>query len=277
MDYGYFPGCSLKSTAKEYDATVRAVCRSFGVNLIEINDWVHAISEEISLALPLRNLLHAEAQGLQKVLSPCPACHSHMLCSHEETGKDDGHQQRLQELAGGEYNRTIQLRHLVDFLFHEVGIEDIKAQVKKPLQGIKAVSYYGCLTRLPGIEIEDKEMPTMIDEIIAALGAEPLRWSHTTECCGASFAISKADIVVRLVREILSAAKRAGADCVIVVCPLCQSNLDMRQVEIQKRYGDRFNLPIIYLSQLILMSQGHTYQDLQFSKHLIDPQPLLMR
>lgn len=284
MDYGYFPGCSLKSTATEYDATVRAVCRSFNINLIEIDDWVccgatpvHAISEEISLALPLRNLAKAEAQGLKKILSPCPACHSHMLCSHDETGSNDEHKHRLQELAGCQYNNTLQLRHFVDLLFQEVGVEAIKAQVTKPLEGIKTVSYYGCLTRFPGIAFEDKEMPTMIDEITAATGAVPLRWSHTTECCGASFAISKKDIVIRLVREILSAAKLCGAECIVVVCPLCQSNLDMRQLEIKKKYRDSFNLPIIYLSQLILMSQGYSYQDLQFSKHLIDPRPLLMR
>ncbi len=284
MDYGYFPGCSLKSTATEYDATVRAVCQSFNINLTEIDDWVccgatpvHAISEEISLALPLRNLAKAEAQGLKKVLSPCPACHSHMLCSHNETNNNDQHKRRLQELSGCEYSNTLQLRHLLDLLFLEVGVEAIKARVTKSLNGIKTVSYYGCLTRFPGVEIEDKEMPTMMDEITAATGAAPMHWSHATECCGASFAISKKDIVIRLVREILTAAKQCGADCIVVVCPLCQSNLDMRQVEIQKTYREHYNLPVIYLSQLILMSQGYSYHHLQFSKHLIDPKPLLMR
>ena len=282
MDYGYFPGCSLKSTATEYDSTVRALCSNFGINLVEIEDWVccgsspvHAISEEISLALPLQNLSQSERQGLKSILSPCPSCHSHMQCSHAEMEQEGGHRARLEELTGAHYTGSLQLRHLVDFLYHEVGIDKIKEKVTRPLQGIKAVSYYGCMTRFPGITFENREMPTMIDEIVQALGAEALSWSHMTECCGASFSISKTDTVLRLVQEILEAARIVNASCIIVVCPLCQSNLDMRQIEIGQKTGARFNLPIIYLSQLILMSQGSTFQELGFAKHLIDPLPLL--
>jgi heterodisulfide reductase subunit B2 len=282
MDYGYYPGCSLKSTATEYDSTVRQLCRSFGINLVEIDDWVccgsspvHAQSEEISLALPLKNLAQAERQGLKSVLSPCPSCHSHMLCSHAEAGAGGRHRQRLQELAGSSYAGSLQLRHLVDFLYNDVGIDKIKEKVIRPLTGIKAVAYYGCMTRFPGITFDDKEMPVMIDEIVQALGAEALPWSHTTECCGASFSISKTDTVLRLVREILEAARLVNAGCIIVVCPLCQSNLDMRQAEIEKKTGERFNLPIIYLSQLILMSQGTSPQELGYSKHIVDPMLLL--
>ena len=282
MDYGYFPGCSLKSTAKEYDSTVRQLCRSFGINLIEIDDWVccgsspvHALSEEISLALPLKNLSQAEGQGLKNILSPCPSCHSHMLCSHAEMEKEGSHRERLQELAGSHYAGSLQLKHLIDFLYYDVGIDKIKEKVTRPLTGIKAVAYYGCMTRFSGITFDDREMPTMIDDIVQALGAEALPWSHTTECCGASFSISKTETVLRLVREILEAARLVNAGCIIAVCPLCQSNLDMRQVEIRKKTGELFNLPVIYLSQLILMSQGSSRQELGFSRHLIDPTPLL--
>jgi heterodisulfide reductase subunit B2 len=282
MDYGYFPGCSLKSTAREYDSTVRQVCESFGVNLIEIDDWVccgsspvHALSEEISLALPFKNLANAERQGLQKILSPCPSCHSHMSCSHAEAGAEEHRRQRLQDLAESNYAGSLQLRHLVDFLYQDVGLEKIKEKVSRQLTGIKAVAYYGCMTRFPGITFDDREMPVMIDEIVQALGAEPLQWSHTTECCGASFSISKTETVLRLVRDILEAARNVNADCIITVCPLCQANLDMRQAEIEKNTGERFNLPILYLSQLILMSQGNSLQQLGFSKHMVDPKPLL--
>jgi heterodisulfide reductase subunit B2 len=282
MDYGYYPGCSLKSTATEYDSTVRQLCRSFGINLVEIEDWVccgstpvHAQSEEISLALPLKNLAQAERQGLKQVLSPCPSCHSHMQCSHDEAGAESSRRQRLEELSGSSYSGSLKLRHLVDFLYHDVGIEKIKEKVTRPLTNIKAVAYYGCMTRFPGITFDDREMPVMIDEIMQALGAEALPWSHTTECCGASFSISKTETVLRLVRDILEAARIVNANCIIAVCPLCQSNLDMRQAEIEKKTGERFNLPVLYLSQLILMSQGASNQQLGFSKHMVDPKPLL--
>jgi heterodisulfide reductase subunit B len=115
----------------------------------------------------------------------------------------------------------------------------------------------------------------MMDEIMEALGAEPLRWSHKTECCGASFSIAKVEVVYRLVGEILRAAKRAQADCIVVVCPLCQSNLDMRQIDLEKKMNESFDLPIVYLSQLILLAQGKGFNEVGFDKHLVSPQPIL--
>ncbi len=282
MQIGYFPGCSLKSTAKEYDLSVKLLAQSCGIELIEIEDWnccgatpAAAVSEELSLALPLRNLIRASAQHLSSILSPCPACHSHLLLAQKEVTEGGTYKKRLHEIVDNQHTPTITLRHLVDFIYKDIGLTKLKETLVKPLEGFKLVSYYGCLTRLKGIEIEDKENPTMMDEIINALGAHALDWSHKTECCGASFSITKTDTVLRLVGEILTAAKAVGADAVVVVCPLCQSNLDMRQLGLTQKNIKRFDLPIVYLSQLILLAQGKSYRALGFDKHLVNPRVLI--
>ena len=280
MEYGYFPGCSLSSTAKEYNLTVRALATSFGVKLTEIADWnccgatpAATVSEEVSLALPWCNLASAEKMGLSKVLSPCPACHSHMCTSHE-AAQDARLSSRLAELTEIPYAGKVELRHLLDFLTEEVGLDKIAESAKTPLVGLKAVCYYGCLTRLHGVDVDDVEMPVKMDRVVEACGGMSLPFSHATDCCGASLVLSKIDTVLRLSNEILDAAKLAGADCVVVVCPICQGNLDMRQKAIEKKYDRSYDLPIVYLSQVVMMSQGMGYEDLGFGKHFTSPRKL---
>ncbi len=280
MEYGYFPGCSLGSTAKEYDATVRGLAESFGIQLKEIEDWnccgatpAAAVSEEISLALPWCNLAQAEQMGLSAVLSPCPACHSHMCTSHEAADQA-ALAARMQELTEAEYAGKIQLRHLLDFVTEEIGLDKLAEKVAKPLAGLKAVCYYGCLTRLHGVAVDDVEQPTKMEQIIEALGGTALPFSRKTDCCGASLVLSKTDTVLRLSNDILAGAKAAGANCVVVVCPVCQGNLDMRQKAIEKKAEADYDLPIVYLSQLIMMALGWDYKQLGFKKHFVKPEAL---
>lgn len=282
MSVGYYPGCSLESTAREFDLSFRAVCRGYGIDLVDIPDWnccgaspAHQLNEELALALPYRNLLKAEEGGLETVVSPCPACYSHLLHTHKKVVERPELSDRLTEMVGAGYHKSVASKHLLDFLFHDIGVEGIGERVKKPLKGLRVAGYYGCLMRLPGVDMDDAENPTMMDEIVAAIGAEPLDWSHKTECCGASLSITRTDIGLRLANEILGAAQVVKADCIAVVCPLCQSNLDMRQPDVEKKYGRSYNLPLIYLTQLIGLSLEMGTEDLGLERLVIDPAPLL--
>lgn len=282
MNVGYYPGCSLESTAKEFDLSFRAICKRYGIDLVDIPDWnccgaspAHQLSEELAFALPYRNLLKAEEGSLKTVVSPCPACYSHLLHTHKTVGERPELGDRLTEMVGSTYQESIGSKHLLDFLFRDIGVERIRESAEKPLKDLRVVSYYGCLTRLPGVDIDDAENPTMMDEIISALGAVPLDWSHKTECCGASLSITRTDIGLRLATEILEAAKGVKADCIAVVCPLCQSNLDMRQPDVEKKYNRSYNLPLIYLTQLIGITLGIGIKDLGLDKLIVDPVPLL--
>ncbi len=282
MRYAYFPGCSLHSTAKEYDESTRAVCRELGIELEEIPDWnccgatsAHAVNRELSLALPLRNLAKAEAMGLD-VMAPCAACFNR-LKSADATAKD--HPDLLKAVAeksGISYQGKIGVLSLLKAL-DAVGVDEIKSHVKRELAGLKPACYYGCLLlRPPDVtQFDDPENPTSMDNIVAALGAEPVDWPHKTECCGASFSISKSDIVVKLTHDILSAAKKNGANCIVTACPLCQGNLDMRQEQVEAKYGERYGMPVFYVTQLMGMAFGIPNSSLGLSRLMVNPDAVL--
>ena len=283
MEVGYYPGCSLESSAKEFDLSIRAIFKELEVSLKEIPDWsccgaspAHYLNEELAVALPYRNLVNAEEANLEQVVSPCPACYSHLKHVHELVGKDPALSKRLQALVGKGYEGKVRSKHFLDFIKEDVGLERLKSSLKTSLKGLKVASYYGCLTRLPGVDIDDRENPILMDEIVGAIGGDPLDWSHKTECCGASLSVTRTEIALRLTRAILEAATEKGAECIAVVCPLCQSNLDTRQGDINKKYGTSYEIPILYLSQLIGLTQKLSSSELGLDRLIINPTHLLL-
>jgi len=283
MQVGYYPGCSLESSAKEFDLSIRSVFQEMGILLKEIPDWnccgaspAHYLNEELAAALPYRNLVKAEEVGLDQVVTPCPACYSHLRHIHEEVSKDPHLAERLETIVGKKYRSGVSSKHLLDFLKEDIGLERLETSIKASLNGLKVVSYYGCLTRLPGVHLDDVENPVLMDEIVKTIGGESLDWSHKTECCGASLSVSRTEIALRLVRSILEAAQEKGADCIVVVCPLCQSNLDTRQRDINKIYETSYRIPVLYLSQLIGLTQKLGYAQLGLNRLVISPYNLLL-
>ncbi len=282
MQVGYYPGCSLEKNAKDFDLSIRAVLGELGVSLQEIPDWnccgatpAHATSEELSLALPYRNLAQAEEAGINKILSPCPACYSSLKHVSDEIS-DGAVRERLASISGKKFTGRTEPAHLLPFLKEDIGLERLKSAMKTSLQGLRTVSYYGCLTRLPGVSFEDQEIPAIMDEIVTTLGGEALDWSHKTECCGAGLSVTRTDITLRLVHSILEAAEEQKADCIAVVCPLCHFNLDVRQEDVNKKYGTRFHLPVLYISQLIGLTYGIGYRELGLDRLVVPARDLLL-
>lgn len=277
MQVGYYPGCSLESSAKEFDLSLRAIFQEMGISLQEIPDWnccgaspAHSLSEELGMALPYRNLAKAEEAGLREIISPCPACYSRMKHTHEKVALDRSLADRLRTLVGKDYRGSSESKHILDFLKEDIGLKRLKSKMKRSLKGLRVASYYGCLTRLPGVKIDDVENPVMMDEMVEALGGKSLDWSHKTECCGASLSLTRTEIALRLVRSILEAAEEKGAECIAVVCPLCQSNLDVRQSLVYKK-----KMPILYITQLIGLTQGIGYAKLGLDGLIIGSRDLL--
>ena len=277
MQVGYYPGCSLESSAKEFDLSLRAIFQEMGISLQEIPDWnccgaspAHSLSEELGMALPYRNLAKAEEAGLREIISPCPACYSRMKHTHEKVALDRSLADRLRTLVGKDYKGSLEAKHILDFIKEDIGLKRLKSSMKRSLKGLRVASYYGCLTRLPGVKIDDVENPVMMDEMVEALGGKSLDWSHKTECCGASLSLTRTEIALRLVRSILEAAEEKGAECIAVVCPLCQSNLDVRQSLVYKK-----KMPILYITQLIGLTQGIGYAKLGLDGLIIGSRDLL--
>ncbi|MHB8926450.1 MAG: CoB--CoM heterodisulfide reductase iron-sulfur subunit B family protein [Bacillota bacterium] len=283
MKYAYYPGCSLHSTATEYDATTRTVCQTLGVELEEIPDWnccgatsAHATNHLLSLALPARDLAKAEQMGLD-VVAPCAACYNRMAQTIHETKDNEVLRGRVSAVIGADYEGTAKAKSLLEVLAADVGPKVVEAKVQKPLKGLRVAAYYGCLlVRPPAVTgWDDAENPQSMDKLMTALGAETVDWSHKTECCGASLTVSRTDIVLKLTRDILDAAKAAGADALVCACPMCQANLDGRQGAVEKTYKTNYHLPVFYFTQLMSLAFGIEPYKLGFARHSIDPRELL--
>jgi len=286
MKYAYFPGCSLHSTAKEYDISSRAVAGALGIELVEIPDWVccgatpaHLTLHLLSLALPVKNLLAAKKLGNYEVATCCAACFSRLKIANKFMEDDLEHRSKVEEIVGTKYSGEVKVRHFLDILVNVFGLKNISERVTKKISGLKVACYYGCLlTRPPEVtELDDLEDPHLIDDLMKTIGVEPVQWPYKTECCGASFSLTKTDIVLKLSRDILQMAYDEGAQAIVVACPLCQSNLDLRQGMINKKYKKKFNMPIFYFTQLLGLALGIEPSKLGLEKHIVNPMPLLER
>ncbi len=286
MKVAYFPGCSLHSTARDYDMSFQLVCRKLGIELEEIPHWVccgaspaHVTSHLLSIALPCKNLVLAEEMGLDTVVAPCAACFNRLRVAQQEMAEDSRLSKDVESVLGKPYGGKIETKHPLQMIADDTGLAKVEKMIKRELQGLKVASYYGCLLVRPPdtVGFDDPEDPQSMDRLVSTLGGEAVPWAFKTECCGASFSLSETDIVLELSGEILNTALEAGAECILVACPLCQSNLDLRQKGIEKKYGKKINLPVLYFTELLGLALGMNMRELGLFKHIVNPSKLLER
>jgi len=276
LKYGYYPGCSLEATAKEYNESVKASAELLNVDLVELEDWNccgassgHCTNPELSLALPARNLAKAEKQGLDLAVA-CAACFLRFKQTNHDLRADDALRQKIEKIIDTPYQAKTDVRHVLDIFVREVGLEEIERRVKKPLKGLKLAAYYGCyLVRPPNItQFDDPENPMIMDNLLTTLGAEPVEWTHKVDCCGGNLLLSRIDVVIKLCNDICNAAKEAGAAAIVTACPLCQANLELRQT---------VGVPTFYFSELLAMALGTDTAKLNswWKCHIYNPRPVL--
>ena len=281
--YAFFPGCSLESTGWDFDRSTRAICRTLGIELVDIPDWVccgstpaHSTSATLSVALPVMNLQKAEGMGLP-ILTACASCYSRLRTANHAVQHDPDEKNRAERVTAKPYSGGVEVRHLLDVLVNDLGVDAIRAKVRRPLAGLQVACYYGCLlTRPPGIvAFDNAEHPDSMDRILEAIGAEPVAWPYKTECCGAALSITRSDIVNRLSHKLLSMARQAGAQCLAVACPLCESNLDLRQADAVKAHGPIPATPVLYVTQLLGLALGLSNEDVGLDSLFVSAEQLL--
>jgi heterodisulfide reductase subunit B len=264
MRVGYFPGCSLHSTAKDYDRSTQAVCERLGIELVELSNWnccgstlVRSSDMFLSIALPCRNLAIAEADGLD-IVAPCAVCYSRFKQAQFEVRNDVGLMNKVIRAIELDFRGGSNIYSPIDLIYEKVGLDAVRAALVRSLGGLKIAVYYGCLlVRPPKVtQLDDPENPVFLDKIMQAAGAETVDWSHKTECCGGSLSISRADIVERLVDEIMRSAQAEGADCIVTACPLCQTNLEIYQSDAKKRFDGTYDISIYYFTELLETAFG---------------------
>ena len=284
MRYAYYPGCSLHSTAKEYDMSLRAVCEKVGVELEEVKNWIccgstpaHTTSRLLSLALPLKNLAEIEKSGFKEVVVPCESCFSRFKTAQHEIDNEPELAAKVEGIIEHKFRDGVRVYHPLEILSSNTELSKITGLVKNDLSRLTVVCYYGCLlTRPPKVtEFDDCEYPQTMDKILRALDVSTLDWSYKTDCCGGSLNLTRPDIVLKLSRDILEGAKSVGADAIAVACPMCHANLDLLQEEIEKMYQTTYHLPILYFTQLIGLAFGIPAEKLLLKRHLVDTEDVL--
>jgi heterodisulfide reductase subunit B2 len=280
VSYTFYPGCSLDATAKDFHVSTFAVAGKIGLDMPEIENWIccgstaaHSSDPLLADALPAQNLRAAKGRT---VAVACASCYSRLKMANHHIAGDAAVRAEVAQVVGGDYDGLTPVRHMLEILGEDLR-QEIAAKIRRPLTGLKVACYYGCLlSRPPEVtQFDDAENPTLMDKLLETAGATPVDWPHKTECCGASFSITDSSIVVDLSDQILSMAKAAGVDCIATACPLCQLNLDMRQLDIETKYGRRYNMPVFYFTQLLGLALGCSASDVSLDSLVVDPRELL--
>jgi heterodisulfide reductase subunit B len=286
MEYTYYPGCSLHSSAPAYEHSTQAVMNALGAKLVELEDWnccgataYMSIKELTAFTISARNLALAKTSG-RDVVAPCSGCFVGLTKANKYINEFPEVREKVNLAlaeAGLSYDGGVKVRHLLDIIINDVTIERLKTLVKRPLTGLKVACYYGCQLVRPKTPLDDPEEPKRLEELIAALGATPTYFPMKANCCGGSIMGTEESIGVRLSKNITECAVKSGAECMVCPCPLCQMNLDAYQPRINRTYGKDFKLPILYFTQLIGLALGLQPKDLGFGTELVGAEEILKR
>ena len=283
----YYPGCSLHGTSREFDESLRAVLAALRIPIREIDDWSccgassgHTTDHLLGVALPARNLALAEAQGFASVLAPCAACYNRLTAARLAVAAEDDLAARMPDVLGRPFANTVAVESVVALLRDSAtAIEEevAAALTPNPLEGLRLAAYYGCLlVRPPEVAgADDPEAPLSMDEVIAACGADAVDWNMKVECCGGAFSVSRTNSVVRLGRAIIEDARRNGAEAIVVACPLCHSNLDLRQKAMMTRGEEP--MPVLFITQVVGLALGLPAAALGLDRHFVDTEPFIQR
>ncbi len=285
MGIPYFPGCTLSTKAKNYDRSARAVAKTLGLELEELPEWQCCgatfplmLDDSMALIAPTRILYQAQQAG-GRVTTLCSICFNVLRRSQALLERDEEMLDRINWFTEQDYEGNVYVAHFLELLRDDLGWEEgpapLAEQVKRPLTGMKAAPYYGCLLLRPHDEIglDDPEDPRILHDLLRALGAEPVDFPYNVECCGSYLMVREPEVPETLSQEIVTSAGEHGADIVVTACPLCQFNLDYPQRETAgTRTGSR--IPVVYFTQLMAVALGLPEETWGFEDHYVDPKRL---
>jgi heterodisulfide reductase subunit B2 len=291
-DYLFYPGCSMESSAKAYEASLEAISAPLGINLHEIEDWnCCGATEYLSLdllpaySLIARNLALAEKQanGTKTLMAACSACYLNLSKADHYMHEDKAFGKKVNEAlaAGGLHYDPGQLvvRHLLDVIFNDIGLDKVKEKVVKPLTGLRVASYIGCMVPRPDYNghSSDTEHPYELDDLLKALGAEVIDFPLKTACCGGHMTQIGPDTAFELIRRLISAADQYKADALVALCPMCQMNLDAFQGQMNGYFHTTYHMPILFFTQLMGVAFGMAPEKLGFGSEFVSAHEAMKR
>ncbi|MGC8872557.1 MAG: CoB--CoM heterodisulfide reductase iron-sulfur subunit B family protein [Caldimicrobium sp.] len=278
----FYPGCTLE-TAAGYEESIKAVNKVLGIDLPELDDWnccgataLFSVDKLLSLVFPARNLAKAEKEEAKWIVTPCNACYATLRKVKAILRENEALREKVNKALSAEglfYRGSISIKHLLDFYLQSELFEGIKERIKKPLNGLRVATYYGCQYTRPitGEETDDPEVPNNLDRLLVALGAEVVDYSMKTYCCGAAQMVSHEKGCLKLINRIVRGAIKEGADVIVAICPMCQFNVELGESKLGYR------VPVLYFTQLIGLSLGIPKKMLGLEKLMISSNPLLSK
>ena len=281
----YYPGCTLKTKAKNFEDAAFASLTALDVELVELPRWnccgavYNLSSDDLAHQLaPVRSLIRAKEQGAKRLVTLCAFCYNTLKRANLLMVQDDEKRDALNSFMEEEpdYQGEVEVKHLLEVLRDDIGWERIAQQVKTPLEGLRVAAYYGCtLLRPQDAAIDDVERPTVLQDLLRALGATVVEFPFSTECCGSYQIVTNPGYVETCVHDILSSATREGTEALVLSCPLCDYNLGQRQRELAAKHSDFQKLPLLYFTQLMAVAFGCDPEVCRFELNHGRPRPLL--
>lgn len=286
MRYSYYPGCSLEATAKPYDISVRAVCQALDLGLDEVEDWnccgatsYISIRELTAFAISARNLALAEKMG-NDLVTVCPACYTVLNKTNIYMREKEDIKKTVGEalaVANLKYDGTVKVRHLLDIIVNDIGLEKINPKISQRLDGLKIAPYYGCQISRPHGTFDDPEFPMTMDNLFSSLGAEVVNFPLKAKCCGGMLMTTEPEEGLNLIKSLLSCAQDNKAELIVTACPLCEINLEAYQKKVNRKFKTDFFIPAIYFTQLLGVALGLPKEKLAIGKELVSSERVLDR
>jgi len=284
--YAYFPGCSLEKMALSYHVSTIETTQKLGVELKELEDWnccgataYFHVDELLAYTLCARNLAIAEKENLDLV-APCSGCYKNMYFTNAYLKSDPDLAEHINfalEEDNLHFAGNISVRHLIEVFVNDLGLEEIKAKVTHPLEGLRVAPYYGCQILRPRKNDEDVEQPQFFEGLLTAIGAQPVDFAYRLRCCGGALIITSRHAALSMVRDLLQNAIDSGAAVIATACPMCQVNLECYQKQVNQEFGTEFSVPVLYFTQLIGLALGIAPERLRIGTELVLPTPALPR
>ena len=283
----YYPGCTLKTSAKNLEQSAYAIAEVLGHELVEMDDWnccgvASSLTDDDLMhhLAPIRNLIHVEDKGEDKIILLCDMCYNTLKQTNLRVKENPDDLETLNSFMDREndYKGTVKIIHFLEFLRDEIGFDTLKKMVKNPLKDMKIMPYYGCMLLRPReVSIDDAEEPTILKDLLTALGAEVIDNPFKIECCGSYHTIEEQKLVSNRAYRITKFAADKGCNAIVLSCPLCRFNLDVRGKEAERLFTNYKQLPVYYYTQLIAVALGLDPKYCGFENHAVDPVLLLKK
>ncbi len=285
MKIPYYPGCTLNTFAKSFDESARDAAAAIGFEMAELKQWnccgaTFPLTPDnlIALSAPAKVLSNAGKEG-DTLTTLCSVCYNVLKRTNKVMRDNREKRTTINGFIEEEYDGGVNVLHFLEVLRDKIGFDKVKAAVKRPLTGIKTGAYYGCMLLRPfeDMGIDNAERPTVFENLLKALGAEPVEFPNRIECCGAHLAMNNEEVVTKLSGNVMTSAVGSGAELIVTSCPLCQYNLEKSQDKVAGATPGYAGVPVIYFTQALGLALGQPIESLGFEKNVTDVMPLLKK